>query len=424
MDLPSLPDLTPVLVRTHTPDAVTTRSDREVDPRSVGMTREGVEAIWSAVVRYYRAGLHPSISICLRRRGRIVLERSIGHSHGNAPADAPDAPKTLATPDTLYNFFSGSKAITAFLVHLCQERDLLHVDEPVATFLPDFGRKRKHTITIRDVLCHRAGIPSVPSEALDLDMLETPERVMAAINDLEPISRPGGSPAYHAITGGFVLAEVVRRVTGKDVQRFLHDEIRVPLGMTHFRYGVAPELLPLVAEDAFTGTVPVGPPRVLVERALGFNMPELVRLANDARYRTAVVPAGNIIATTEEVCRFFEMMLCQGNYEGKTVCHARTIRRATEKQVDFELDRMLMMPIPYSMGFMLGSPVFGFYGPRTPRAFGHLGFTNVLGWADPDRDISCALMNNGKPLLSARYVFWFDIMRVICTRTPRDRSLA
>jgi len=423
VQLPSLRDLKPILVRTYPAQEVTTKSDREVDPRSVGLEREDVEAIWNAVVRFYRTGLHPSIAICLRRRGQIVLDRAIGHSHGNAPADPQGAPKTLATPETLYNFFSGSKAITATLVHLCQERGLLHVDEPVATFIPEFGRKRKHNITIRDVLSHRAGIPLVPSEALDLDILTSRDAVNEAINDLEPISKPGGSPAYHAITGGFVLGEVIRRVSGRDLQTFLADEIRTPMGLTHMAYGVAKEDLSRVAEDAFTGPIPLGPPRVLIEKALGFPMPELVRLANDPRFRTGVIPAGNIIATPEEICRFFEMLLSGGIYEGKQVLHARTIQRAVEKVVDFEFDRTLMLPIPYSMGFMLGSPVFGFYGPRTPRAFGHLGFTNVLGWADPDRDISCALMNNGKPLLSTRYLFWFDVMRVICTRIPRDRSM-
>jgi CubicO group peptidase (beta-lactamase class C family) len=420
--LPSLRDLKPILVHTYPAHEVTTRSEREIDPRSVGLEQADVEAMWAAVVRYYRTGLHPSLAICLRRRGKIVLERAIGHARGNAPHDPIGAPKVLATPDTLYNFFSGSKAITAMLVHLCQERELLHVDEPVATFIPEFGRKRKHNITIRDVLCHRAGIPHVPPNALNLDVLSDPIAIAEAINDLEPVSRPGGSPAYSAITGGFVLAEVVRRVSGRDVQQFLTDEVRTPLEMTNFAYGVPHEKLLDVAEDAFTGPLPLGPPKLLIEKALGFPMPELVRLGNDARYRTGVIPAGNIIATPEEICRFFETLLCGGVYQEKQVFHGRTIKRATEKQVDFEFDRTLMLPIPYSMGFMLGSPIFGFYGHRTPRAFGHLGFTNVLGWADPDRDISCALMNNGKPLLSTSYVFWFDIMRTICARVPRDRS--
>ena len=422
VQLPDLEPLSPRLIRPYHPSAVTTRSDREVDPRSVGLEQEDVEAIWQAVVRCYEARIYPAIAICLRRRGEIILDRSIGHARGNAPDDAEDAPKELATPDTLYNFFSGSKAVTAMLVHLCHERELLHVDEPVSTFIPEFARKRKHRITIRDVLCHRAGIPLAPKEVLDLDLLARPDEIIERLCDLEPIAQPGGNPAYHAVTGGFVLAEVIRRVTGRDVQTFLNDEVRAPLGMQSFAFGVPKERLGDCAVDAATGPLPFGPHKYLLERALGFPMLELVATTNDDRFRTGVVPAGNIFSTPEEIGRFFETLNCGGTYDGKHIFAARTIQRATEPQIANKIDRVLMMPIVYSMGFMLGHPIFSFFGPRTPKAFGHLGFMNSLGWADPERDISCALMTTGKVLLTSRLVYWFDIMRTICTRIPRDRA--
>ena len=100
----------------------------------------------------------------------------------------------------------------------------------------------------------------------------------------------------------------------------------------------------------------------------------------------------------------------------------RTVARAVQPQVTGQVDRVLMMPIPLSMGFMLGLRSFGFYGPRTANAYGHLGFTNVLGWADPDRDISVAFMNTGKPLLAARMLAWLNVTRVIGTRITRDRA--
>jgi CubicO group peptidase (beta-lactamase class C family) len=135
-----------------------------------------------------------------------------------------------------------------------------------------------------------------------------------------------------------------------------------------------------------------------------------------------VVPSANIIATPEEISRFFELLLCGGTYRDARVFDQRTIARATEPQVTGQVDRVLMMPIPLSMGFMLGGKTFGFYGPKTASAYGHLGFTNVLGWADPDRDISVAFMNTGKPLLSAKMLTWLNVTRVIGTRIPRDRA--
>ena len=422
MQRPRLRDLLPVTVRVHHPEEVTTKSHRETDPRGVGLSTQDVEAIWDAVVRFYKAGLHPAIALCIRRRGEIILDRAIGHASGNSPQDPEGTPLVQATPDTLYNFFSGSKVVTAMLIHLLQQEEQLHVDEPVATFIPEFAKRRKHIITIRDLLTHRAGIPTTPEEVIDLDLLDNSDAIVKAFCELEPTHRPGSVQAYQAITSGFILGEIIKRVSGKDIQQFSTERLRNPLRMQHFKYGVAPEDLDKVAVDAFTGPTPTWPYKNLVQVAFGASMRELVELGNDPRFRTAVVPAANIIATPEEVSRFFEMLLCGGTYEDTRIFDQRTVARAVEPQVTGQVDRVLMMPIPLSMGFMLGLRSFGFYGPRTANAYGHLGFTNVLGWADPDRDISVAFMNTGKPLLSARMLAWLNVARVIGTRIPRDRA--
>jgi CubicO group peptidase (beta-lactamase class C family) len=422
MQRPRLRDLLPTTIRVFDPEEVTTKSHRETDPRGVGLTTESVDAIWDSVVSFYRAGLHPAIALCIRRRGEVILDRAIGHARGNSPQDPAGTPLVKATPETLYNFFSGSKSVTAMLIHLLQEEDQLHVDEPVATFIPEFAKRRKHNITIRDVLTHRAGIPPTPEEAIDLDLLSKPDDIVRAVCELEPTHRPGSVQAYQAVTSGFILGEIIRRVTGQNIRDFLTARVREPLKMKYFNYGVPPELLDQVALDAFTGPTPTWPYKNLVQVAFGASMRELVDLGNDARFRTAVVPAANVIATPEEVSRFFETLLCGGTYEDTRVFDQRTVTRATAPQVTGQVDRVLMMPIPLSMGFMLGGRTFGFYGPRTAHAFGHLGFTNVLGWADPDRDISVAFMNTGKPLLSARMLAWLNVTRVIGNRIPRDRA--
>ena len=121
MQRPRLRDLLPVTVRTFDPEEVTTKSHRETDPRGVGLASQDVEAIWDSVVTFYKAGLHPAIALCIRRRGEIILDRAIGHARGNSPQDPEGTPLVKATPDTLYNFFSGSKSVTAMLIHLLQE---------------------------------------------------------------------------------------------------------------------------------------------------------------------------------------------------------------------------------------------------------------------------------------------------------------
>src|SRR5512138_1132645 len=98
-------------VRPFPAAAVESRNaEAEVDPRAVGLERGAVDAIWAAVVRLYETGLHPAIALTLRRRGRVVLDRALGHLRGNAPDDPPGAPLVPARPGSLFGLFSASKA--------------------------------------------------------------------------------------------------------------------------------------------------------------------------------------------------------------------------------------------------------------------------------------------------------------------------
>jgi CubicO group peptidase (beta-lactamase class C family) len=138
------------------------------------------------------------------------------------------------------------------------------------------------------------------------------------------------------------------------------------------------------------------PLSTIIKRALGVALPDAVRLSNDARFLQATVPAGNICATANEASRFMQVLLDGG----APVFQARTINRAIAEDSYLEADLTLGLPIRYSMGFMLGSRLASLYGLDTPRAFGHLGFTNVMMYADPQREIAVGIMTSGKPALS------------------------
>jgi CubicO group peptidase (beta-lactamase class C family) len=412
--------LTSRRVRVFDPEQVTVRGLPEVEPGSVGLRSDAVEAIWSAVVDFYKTGFHPALGLCIRRRGQVILDRTIGHARGNAPGDWPGVDLVQATPRTLFNFFSGSKSVTAMLVHLLAQRELLHVDEPVATFIPEFGRHRKDRITIRDLLTHRAGIPATPTDAANLDMLQDPSLILEMIYELGPTYRPGTVPAYHAVTSGFLFAELIQRVTGTNIRTFLHEEIAKPLGMTHFNYGLPEARLHEAALDACTGPKLIWPLKDIFERSLGLSVEELIRLSNDPRFRKAIIPSANLFGTPDDICRFFELLLSGGELGGARIFSESTIRRAVAPQTPGQIDRMIFLPMSYSMGFMLGTDPVGLYGFRCGRAFGHVGLSNILAWADPDRDISVALMNSGKPLFALDTAYWPEIVRRISTRIPRD----
>ena len=414
--------LTSKRVRVFDPEEVTSRGAPEIDPGSVGLGRGDVEAIWRAVVDFYRTGFHPALGLCIRRRGEVILDRTIGHTRGNSPGDPEGSELVPATPNTLFNFFSGSKAVTAMLIHLLAEREQLHVDEPVATFIPEFARNNKDRITIRDLLTHRGGIPAAPAEVADLDLLHDPQRILEMIYELRPTHKPGTVPAYHAVTSGFVFAEVIRRVTGSDIRDFLRTEISEPLGMNHFNYGLPEERLDDAAIDACTGPKLIWPLKDIFKKALGISVSELIELSNDPRFRTGVIPSANLFGTPDDVCRFFELLVAGGTYEGTRIFSESTIRKAVAPQTPGQIDRVLLLPMSYSMGFMLGTEPVGLYGFRCGKAFGHVGLSNILAWADPERDISVALMNSGKPFFALETAYWPEIIRRISTRIPRDGS--
>src|ERR1700721_3205295 len=128
---------------------------QETAASEVGLTQDGVDAIWNKVTDLYRTGIHPAISFCLRRHGKVVLKRSIGHTRGNGPGDSPLAEKLVTTPDTPYCTYSASKAITAMLIHLLVERHKIRLADCVSDYIPAFGVHGKHRITIHDLLSHR-----------------------------------------------------------------------------------------------------------------------------------------------------------------------------------------------------------------------------------------------------------------------------
>lgn len=394
-------------------ESVTTRAHEE-DPREVGMTPEGVEQIWDAVVALYRSGIHPAIALCIRRKGAVVLDRTIGHARGNGPGDPKDAPRELATPETPFGIFSASKGTCATVVHKLDELGLLHVNDPVAEYLPRFAENGKAYITIGHVLAHRAGIAGMPPDAFDLDRIDDPEHTRSIMYAAKPTSRAGKKQAYHAVSGGSVLGEVVREVTGKSIREVTAELLLDPLGFRWMNFGVDPADVDKVALNYPTGPVPVPPLSTFLTRALGGIHPdEATRMSNDPRFLTSVLPAASGVSTANELSRFYELLRCGGELDGVRVMEERTLRRARIEQSHLQLDASLGLPMSFSHGYMLGNKRISLFGPGTPKAFGHLGWINILGWADPGRDLAVGLINTGKAAVYPEVHRWFEVTRRI-----------
>jgi CubicO group peptidase (beta-lactamase class C family) len=224
--------------------------------------------------------------------------------------------------------------------------------------------------------------------------------------------------SYHAISTGFVLAEAIRRVTGSSIRELLEKEIRQPLGLRWFHYGVTAEQVELVAQNAVTG--PPAPPGVshMLTRALGKSLPEVVALSNDPRFLTGVIPSGNFETTAEDLSAFLQCMLDGGEYEGVRIFKPRTIHHALNEASYREVDLTLFMPLRYGLGPMLGDDPVGLFGPNTEHAFGHLGLSNIFPWADPRREIAVALLTTGKPILSLHTIRLVQLLGIINSAFP------
>ncbi|SPM39780.1 hydrolase [Mycobacterium numidiamassiliense] len=357
-----------------------------------------VERIWQAARHWYQAGMQPAIQLCIRRHGRVVLNRAIGHGWGNAPTDAPDAEKIPVTTDTPFCVYSAAKGVTATVVHMLAERGVFALDDRVCDYIPTFTSHGKHRITIRHVLTHSAGLPFPSGPRPDVKRADDHEYAQQMLSEMRPLYRPGLVHIYHALTWGPLMREIVYAATGKDIREILATEILEPLDFRWTNFGVDASDLPLVAPSHATGR-PL-PPLIarVFRKAIGGTVHEVIPYTNGRLYLTTVIPSSNTVSTANEMSRFAEIWRRGGELDGVRVIRPETlagaVRESRRLRPDFAVG---LMPARWGTGFVLGTDRFGPFGRNAPDAYGHLGLVNIAIWADPQRAVSAGLISSGKP---------------------------
>ena len=178
-----------------------------------------------------------------------------------------------------------------------------------------------------------------------------------------------------------------------------------------------------VARHYVTGARISAPIDLYLKRAIGTDLETAVRVSNDPRFFQAVIPAGNGVATADDASRFFQCLLNGGELDGVRVLDPLTVRRAVAEVGKPEFDRSLLVPLRYSAGMILGASPWGLFGPSTSKAFGHIGFTNNFLWADPERDISVALLTTGKLVVGLHLPYLLLLLRNVsrhCAKLPES----
>ena len=394
--------------------------DSEVAADATGLRSKARDQIWKAVRGLYATGYYPAITLCLRHRGEILMNRAIGHTAGNHFGATGDQQKIIAHPQTPICLYSASKAVTATVIHKLAEQGKLNLLDPISHYIPEFGQNGKERTTIYQLLSHRAGIPGIPPDQ-PFDTVYDHRASLKLLCAAKPIDEYGRTQAYHAVTGGVILQELVAKVTDGDIKQFWQQHFKQPMGFKVFDYGADATTIDKMAEDSVTGMKPMWPLNRVVEGVLGTDLDRAMEVINDRRFFAQPIAAANMVATAEEVSRFYQMLLNDGNYRGKQLLDPLTVHRLTWETGPHRFDGLLKLPLRYTPGMMLGGTPFGLFGSNTGNAFGHPGLVNTLTWADPDRDIAVALLTTGKPVMAGNLPALIKLLLTISNNIPSHK---
>jgi CubicO group peptidase (beta-lactamase class C family) len=359
---------------------------------------------------------HPGgAAVCVYHRGQCVVDMW-GGFRNEAGA--------LWQRDTMSPSFSTTKGVASTVVHVMVDRGLLDYDACVADYWPEFAQAGKASITVRQVLAHQSGLYHIRQMIDGADRMLDWEYMVRAIERATPVHEPGTRTGYHGLTYGYLVGELVQRVTGRPFAQVVREAVAEPLGLDGLYIGAPADQLWRAAQliwpkrgilafnDGLHGQVAgrevtewLAGPAALLRRMLGvvgveLDLPSILdALAPRGIGRfefgaeetlQATIPAANGLFTARSLARLYAALANDGELDGVRILSARTVARATEVQPT-PAGRAV---IPFDMRWRLG-----YHGVLTtvgvPRyAFGHFGFGGSGAFADPTRGLAVALIVN------------------------------
>ena len=341
---------------------------REVNPAAVGMDKYAVRRVGEMFDEQFMRGLHSAGQMVVLRHGQTVLNRKNGLLRLGSYESVQDSTPFLT--------FSCTKPLTAVCMYQLVEMNLVSLDDPIAKHWPEFGQKGKEEATIRHALTHQAGIPARGLYP-QIPRWWSWDLAVSSVAELEAEFEPGSKTAYHALNYGFILGEIIRRVTGKPIDRYMEDHIFQPLKMRNSWLGLP--------------------------RSQGKRAAELYSTAKDQNstailFRSArhtVLPAATLNSTAHDLAVFYQMMLNGGTMYGKQILEEETIDAMTKVQFAGH-DHTFEQFVRWGGGLLLGGEKPAEYADRlpsygrksSPSTFGHPGQRSSLTWADREKDVA------------------------------------
>lgn len=369
--------------------------------KAAGYVEPGFEGVREAFENNFVAHGEVGAATAVYVHGRKVVDLWGGTTEPDS--DVPYDESTLQL------IFSTTKGITAICANILAQRGELDVDAPVVEYWPEFAAGGKDKVPVRWLLCHKVGLPYVDTP-LDLDQVLAWDPVVEALAAQTPLWEPGTAHGYHAVTYGWLVGEVIRRITGKSVGQFVAEELTAPLGLDLWiglpddkQALVAPltnrgpssdsalpgdrDLASLITEflgaDALLLKALDGVDGLLTQEGM-FNRPEV---------RAAEMPAANGVSNARSLAKLYAAVIGEVEHDGQVIGPLLTEdqRAAALETQTSGPDRVLMFETLFGLGFMRSS-IFSPYG--TPQGFGHSGAGGSMAFADPEAGVAFGYVMN------------------------------
>ncbi len=359
-------------------------------------------------------------AVCVYHRGEKVVD---------AWGGTRDDRGTPWQEDTLSLSFSTTKGVVSTLLHIYADRGLIDYDAPVARYWPEFAEAGKDAITVRQLLCHEAGLYAISDMVEHASEMLDWQQITSRISAAPPRHAPGTAHGYHGLTYGWLVGELVRRVAGgKPFPELLENEIARPLGLDGLYCGVPSDQQHRCAQLMARGMDGTSEQRKrntqksweiacrwrdrLARVGIRYDPTQTLSALvpngmedidfNSETFRGASIPAANGMFTARSLARLYACLAQGGELDGVRLLSYDTLRRASEEQ-----NRGAGRVIPISMRWRLGYHRVFAMRARVPGGFGHFGFGGSGAWADPQRQLAVALTVNsgvGTPFGDTRIV--------------------
>ncbi|MFI8088549.1 serine hydrolase domain-containing protein [Streptomyces sp. NPDC086080] len=359
-----------------------------------GTVAEGFEPVREAFARNFDRLGERGGAVAVYRDGRRVVDLWAGAKD----VDGGAAPWRRNTAQVVR---SATKGVAAAVLLLLHQRGELDLDAPVAAYWPEFKAHDKERLLVRHVLSHRAGLP-VLDHPLTLAEAADPRRAAEALAAQAPAWEPGRDHGYHALTYGWLLDELVRRLTGRGSGEWIASEIAGPLGLDLWVGLPDAQAHRVGTVGRIEGPEPSGALRARPKRSVSdayADRSSLTRRAfaaispypdqNDPAFHAAALPAAGGIATADGLARFYASLI--GQVDGIRLFDPATVERARAEE-SAGPDRVLVVGTRFGLGYMLHGSACPFLAPGS---FGHPGRGGSLGFADPESGIAFGYVTNG-----------------------------